>query len=72
MNPAQMRTILLSQGDCQTQTGDEKKDFTKYEQPGRPALTLYRLLSVCFHDFFPCGDVRVRLKLALRCSLWVT
>ena len=46
---AQTRTILLSQGHCQTETGGEKEAFAKYEQPGRPALTPYRLLPVSFH-----------------------
>jgi hypothetical protein len=59
---AKTRTILLSQGHCQTQTGGEKEDFAEYEQPGRPALTPYRLQSLSFHDFFPLGHVGMRLK----------
>jgi hypothetical protein len=49
--------------DIAKHNGGEKEDFAKYEQPGRPALTPYRLPSVSFHDSFPLSHVGVRLKL---------
>jgi hypothetical protein len=55
--------VLLSQGDGQGQTGDQKENFTEDQQSSRTTLTPNRLLPVPFGSFLSLLHVGVGFQL---------